>query len=80
MSQENVEVANAFDDAYNARDSEALERLLHPKAEITTVSTRGGWAAIGVGGRRDNISSSSTRRGPASALRSRTIATSVGAW
>ena len=42
MSQESVEVAKAFYDAYNARDSEALERLLHPDAEITTVSARGG--------------------------------------
>jgi ketosteroid isomerase-like protein len=42
MSQENVEVAEAFYDAYNARDSEALDRLLHPEAEITTVSARGG--------------------------------------
>ena len=42
MSQENVEIAKAFYDAYNARDSEALDRLLHPAAEITTVSGRGG--------------------------------------
>jgi ketosteroid isomerase-like protein len=42
MSQENVEVARAFYDAYNARDSEALDRLLHPEAEITTLSARGG--------------------------------------
>ena len=42
MSQENVEVAKAFYDAYNARDSEALERLLHPDAEITMVLARGG--------------------------------------
>jgi len=42
MSQENVELAKAFYDAYNARDSEALERLLHPEAEITTVSAKGG--------------------------------------
>jgi ketosteroid isomerase-like protein len=42
MSQENVEVAKAFYDAYNARDSEALDRLLHPEAEITTLSARGG--------------------------------------
>jgi ketosteroid isomerase-like protein len=42
MSQENVEVAKAFYAAYNARDSEALDRLLHPDAEITTVSARGG--------------------------------------
>jgi ketosteroid isomerase-like protein len=42
MSQENVEVAKAFYDAYNARNSEALDRVLHPEAEITTVSARGG--------------------------------------
>ena len=42
MSQENVELAKAFYDAYNARNSEALERLLHPEAEITTVSAKGG--------------------------------------
>jgi ketosteroid isomerase-like protein len=42
MSQESVEVAKAFYDAYNARNSEALDRLLHPEAEITTVSARGG--------------------------------------
>jgi ketosteroid isomerase-like protein len=42
MSQENVEVAKAFYDAYNARNSEALDRLLHPEAEITTLSARGG--------------------------------------
>ena len=42
MSRASVEVAKAFYDAYNARDSEALERLLHPEAEITTLSARGG--------------------------------------
>jgi ketosteroid isomerase-like protein len=42
MSQENVEVVRAFFDAYNARNSEAVDRLLHPEAEITTVSARGG--------------------------------------
>ncbi|HEX2462551.1 MAG TPA: nuclear transport factor 2 family protein [Vicinamibacterales bacterium] len=42
MSQENVEVAKAFYDAYNARNSEALDRLLHPEAKITTLSARGG--------------------------------------
>lgn len=42
MSQENVEVARAFYDAYNARNSEALDRLLHPEAKITTLSSRGG--------------------------------------
>ena len=42
MSQENVEVARAFFDAYNARDSEAMDRLLHPDAKLTTLSARGG--------------------------------------
>ena len=42
MSHENVDVAKAFYDAYNARNSEALDRLLHPEAEITTLSARGG--------------------------------------
>jgi ketosteroid isomerase-like protein len=42
MSQEDVEVAKAFYDAYNARDSEALDRLLDPEAQITTLSARGG--------------------------------------
>ena len=42
MSQENVEVVKAFFDAYNARNSEAVDRLLHPEAEITTLSTRAG--------------------------------------
>ena len=42
MPQENVEVARAFFDAYNARDSEAVDRLLHPEAEITTLSARRG--------------------------------------
>jgi hypothetical protein len=42
MPQENVEVAKAFYDACNARNSEALDRLLHPEAEITTLSARGG--------------------------------------
>ena len=42
MSQENVEVAKAFFDAYNARDSEAMDRLLHPDAKMTTLSARGG--------------------------------------
>jgi ketosteroid isomerase-like protein len=40
--QENVDVAKAFFDAYNARNSEAVDRLLHPEAKITTLSTRAG--------------------------------------
>ena len=42
MSLETVEVVRAFFDAYNARDSEAMDRLLHPEAEITTISARRG--------------------------------------
>jgi ketosteroid isomerase-like protein len=42
MSLENVDVVKAFFDAYNARNSEAVDRLLHPEAEITTLSTRAG--------------------------------------
>ena len=42
MSQENVKIAKDFYDAYNARNSDALDRLLHPEAEITTLSARGG--------------------------------------
>ena len=37
-----MEVVRAFFDAYNARDSEAVDRLLHPEAQITTVSARAG--------------------------------------
>jgi ketosteroid isomerase-like protein len=42
MSQENVELAAAFFDAYNARDSEAVDRLLDPDAEIMTMTGRAG--------------------------------------
>jgi len=42
MSDENVEIAKAFFDAYNARDSEAMDRLLHADARMTTLSARGG--------------------------------------
>lgn len=42
MSRENLEVARAFFDAYNARNAEAVDRLLHPEAQITTLSTRAG--------------------------------------
>ena len=42
MSEENVELATAFFDAYNARDSEAVDRLLDPDAEITTLTGRAG--------------------------------------
>jgi ketosteroid isomerase-like protein len=42
MAQENLEVVRAFFDAYNARDAETVDRLLHPEAKITTLSTRAG--------------------------------------
>jgi ketosteroid isomerase-like protein len=42
MSQENVEVVKAFVEAYNARDSEAVDRLLHPEAELNTHRARAG--------------------------------------
>jgi ketosteroid isomerase-like protein len=42
MPEESMKVAEAFFDAYNARDSEAMDRLLHPDAEITTISARRG--------------------------------------
>jgi ketosteroid isomerase-like protein len=42
LDVENLDVAKAFFDAYNARSSEAVDRLLHPEAEITTLSTRAG--------------------------------------
>jgi ketosteroid isomerase-like protein len=42
MSEENVELARAFFDAYNARDSDAVDRLLYPDAEITTMTGRAG--------------------------------------
>jgi ketosteroid isomerase-like protein len=42
MPEENLKVVEAFFDAYNARNSEAMDRLLHPDAEITTISARRG--------------------------------------
>jgi ketosteroid isomerase-like protein len=42
MSEGDMEVVRAFFDAYNARDSEAVDGMLHPEAEITTLSTRAG--------------------------------------
>ena len=42
MSQENVELASAFFDAYNARDSDAVDRLLDPDAQITTLTGSAG--------------------------------------
>jgi ketosteroid isomerase-like protein len=42
MSKENVELATAFFDAYNARDSDAVDRLLDPDVEITTLTGSAG--------------------------------------
>ena len=42
MSREDLEVVRAFFDAYNARNVGAVDRMLHPEAEITTLSTRAG--------------------------------------
>lgn len=42
MSQENVELVETFFVAYNARDAETVDRLLHPDAEITTITARAG--------------------------------------
>jgi ketosteroid isomerase-like protein len=42
MPEENMKVVEAFFDAYNARNSEAMDQLLHPDAEITTISARRG--------------------------------------
>jgi ketosteroid isomerase-like protein len=42
MAQENVELVKAFFAAYNARDAEAIDQLLHRDAEITTLSGRAG--------------------------------------
>ena len=42
MSHENVELATAFFDAYNARDSDAVDRLLDPDAQITTLTGSAG--------------------------------------
>ena len=42
MSHHNLELVKAFFHAYNARNIEAVDRLLHPEAEITTLSTRAG--------------------------------------
>jgi ketosteroid isomerase-like protein len=42
MSEGNLKVVRAFFEAYNARDAEAVDRLLHPEAEITSLTARGG--------------------------------------
>ena len=76
MSQENLGVAKAFFDAYSARNSEAMDRLLHPDAKMTTLSAKGlggHWRQ----GTTSRYSSSSTRRGPTFASKSRTTAKSV---
>jgi ketosteroid isomerase-like protein len=43
MSQENVELARAFFVAWNARDAEGVDRMLHPDAKITRLSDRAGF-------------------------------------
>jgi ketosteroid isomerase-like protein len=45
MSQEDVEIVRDFFAAYNARDIEAVDRLLAPDAEVTTLSARAGLPA-----------------------------------
>jgi ketosteroid isomerase-like protein len=45
MSQENIELVKTFFDAYNARDGEMVDRLLDPKAQVTTLSARAGLPA-----------------------------------
>jgi ketosteroid isomerase-like protein len=45
MSLENVELVTAFFDAYNARDTETVDRLLAPYGEVTTLSARAGLPA-----------------------------------
>jgi hypothetical protein len=62
MSEENVELATASFDAYSARDVEAVDRLLDPDAEITTLTEEPGCQRAGVGEQRGSISSSSTKR------------------
>ena len=42
MSQENVEIARAFFVAWNARDAEGIDDLLHPDATVTRLSDRVG--------------------------------------
>jgi ketosteroid isomerase-like protein len=42
MATDNVTVVKTFFEAYNERDSEAIDRLLHPDAKITTLSARRG--------------------------------------
>ena len=62
MSHENVELVRGFFEAYNARDSKAVDRLLHPEAEINTLTGGPGWQTFGGKGQRSDISSSSTKR------------------
>jgi len=77
MSPENVELVKAFFDAYNARDSEAVDRLLDPDPEVTTLSARAGFRPDGNVERRDGISTSSTSRGRTFTWRLRITANSV---
>jgi ketosteroid isomerase-like protein len=43
MSQKNFELARAFFVAWNARDAEGVDRLLHPDAIVTRLSDRVGF-------------------------------------
>jgi ketosteroid isomerase-like protein len=43
MSQQNVEFGRAFFVAWNARDAEGVDRLLHPDAKVTRLSDRAGF-------------------------------------
>ena len=45
MVRSDVDLVRAFFDAYNARDIAAVEEMLDPRAEITTLSQRKGLAA-----------------------------------
>jgi len=42
ISEQEQTVVEAFFEAYNARDVDAMDRLLHPDAKITTISSRRG--------------------------------------
>jgi ketosteroid isomerase-like protein len=44
MSERNVELVRSFFDAYNARDAEAVDRMLDPDARLTTLTARAGLA------------------------------------
>jgi len=51
MSERNVELVRSFFDAYNARDAEAVDRLLDPDAELTTLTAKAGLARQWTAGR-----------------------------